>query len=445
MISKYRVVNTLRRLLFLLLLQYLYACSAVDTAATEPAFVGVENGRFTLAGRPYYFAGINFWHAAYLGRPGADGDRDRLITELDLLATNNITNLRVLAASEPGLSRALTPVIQPQPGMYNETILQGLDFLLVEMAKRNMKAVIFLNNYWQWSGGMTSYVSWVTNDTVNDPDLDGDWDAYITAAARFYPLPAAQTLYRAHIEHIVSRINTLSGVRYSDDPTIMSWQLANEPRTGTADNAEVFFPHFTSWIADTAAFIRSLDDNHLISTGSEGAKGTADRMQWFIEAHQTPYIDYLTCHLWPKNWGWLDINAAAETYPQAVANAVDYINAHIDVARQLGKPLVLEEFGIERDNGDYRLSSTTVYRDRFLNKILELVAGSAGNGAPLMGSNVWSWGGAARSGRADFIWRPGDDLMGDPPQEPQGLNAIFDSDRSTLSILRSHGAVLQRF
>ncbi|MFO1469582.1 MAG: hypothetical protein U1F27_00920 [Turneriella sp.] len=50
----------------------------------------------------------------------------------------------------------IIPAVQPKPGEYNEKLLQGLDFLLHEMRRRNMTAVVVLGNYWQWSGGLHS-------------------------------------------------------------------------------------------------------------------------------------------------------------------------------------------------------------------------------------------------------------------------------------------------
>src|SRR5690606_20292957 len=108
---------------------------------------------------------------------------------------------------------------------------------------------------------------------------------------------------------------------------------------------------------------------------------------------------------------------------------------HIQVARRLGKPIVLEEFGIERDNADYRLLSTTVQRDRFFEEIFDLMERQMKLGFPIAGSNFWTWGGAGRSQHMDLIWKAGDPFTGDPPQEQQGLNSVFDVDRSTIKII----------
>ena len=46
------------------------------------------------------------------------------------------------------------------PGVYNERVLDGLDYFLMEIGEHDMRAVMVLNNYWQWSGGMAQYVSY---------------------------------------------------------------------------------------------------------------------------------------------------------------------------------------------------------------------------------------------------------------------------------------------
>ena len=39
-------------------------------------------------------------------------------------------------------------------------------------------------------------------------------------------------------------------------------------------------------------------------------------------------------------------------------------------------------------------------------------------------------------------WKMGDDFTGDPPSEAQGAHSIFDTDISTLEVLRRHATAL---
>lgn len=425
-------------LLSLVALLWLSGCSH---APSDADFVQVEGNGFVLRGEPYHFVGTNLWYGAYLGSPGPEGDRRRLVRELDTLKANGITNLRVLAASEASeLTRAVRPALIEAPGEYNDNLLRGLDFLLDEMAKRDMKAVLYLNNFWQWSGGMAQYVAWFTGEPVLDPDATGDWNAFMQNSARFYRLAEAQALYREVIELVVTRTNSINGRRYNDDPTIMSWQLANEPRPGSDADGRPYFDHFKRWIHESARYIDSLAPRQLVSTGNEGAMGSLRDIELYREAHQSPHVDYLTFHLWLKNWGWFDVDRPEQTYNSAMANAREYIDRHIDLADEMGKPTVLSEFGVERDRGRFEPETPTRYRDRIYRAIFDQVYRRARAGDAIAGTNFWTWGGAGRAGQPDHFWQEGDDFTGDPPQEAQGLNSVFDSDGSTLKVIREHAA-----
>ncbi|MBP1660575.1 MAG: mannanase, partial [Candidatus Aminicenantes bacterium] len=113
------------------------------------------------------------------------------------------------------------------PGEYDGSVLDGLDFLLAEMGRRGLRAVMVLNNFWQWSGGMAQYVSWHEKTPIPYP---GDYEKFITYSARFYTYPECQDWFRAHIAMLVDRTNPYTGTKYRDDPAVFSWELANEPR-----------------------------------------------------------------------------------------------------------------------------------------------------------------------------------------------------------------------
>jgi len=409
------------------------ACSAPEP---ERAFITVDGAVFKNGEASYSFVGTNFWYGAYLGRPGEEGDRERLIKELDILVDHGITNLRILGASEESVfENSLDPVFIREDGTYNEDLLIGLDYLLSEMAKRDMKAVIFLNNYWEWSGGMSTYNGWFGDGPVIDP-ADGDWEAFMKYAARFYQNEEAQEAFRKYIHHLLTRTNTVNGQPYSEDSSIMSWQLANEPRPGRGDMSEQDIQAYIDWVDQTAGYIKSLSPNHLVSSGSEGEIGSLNSMDIFIDAHDTPNIDYLTFHMWAKNWGWIDPQDMENTFNNALENASDYIEKHVEVARMLNKPLVMEEFGFPRDGEQYNRNTSATYRDKYYTMVFSKVE----EYEAFAGSNFWSWGGLGEALQENYWWEPGDPFTGDPPQEPQGLNSVFADDSTTLSIIRNHAS-----
>ncbi len=425
------------RAAYVCLLLLLSGCAGLFRLSGPEDFIRVQGTRLMHDGRPYYFIGANLWYGLYLGSPGPEGDRERLRRELDSLSDIGITNLRVLAASESAFVKRTPAAIQRRRGVVDEQLLEGLDFLLAEMAERRMHAVLYLNNYWEWSGGMSVYNVWAGKDTV-DPDRDpGGWKRYMDFCGEFYSDRTANRFYRDYVRYLIERRNTVNGRNYRDDPTIMAWQLANEPRPGAAGEfGEQNMAEYVRWIDETAGFIHSLDTNHLVSTGSEGTVGSLLSADHFLAAHESRSIDYLTFHLWPLNWGWFDPRRIAETLPTSLEEGGEYVRQHISMARELRRPIVLEEFGLARDSGAYAPGTPVTARDRFFASILQIVYDSASAGGAISGANVWAWGGEEYGRHPDFIWQEGDPFLGDPPREPQGLNSVFLSDTSTIGILR---------
>ena len=411
-------------------------------------FVSVANGKFMLADKPYYFIGANMWYGCYLGSDKVKGGRERLIRELDFLKKQGITNLRVLGASERSAFDNHFPfTIQTAPSQYDESLLQGLDFLLAEMKKRNMKAVIYLNNYWNWSGGMGQYVTWVDPEFAASVPLNPEkkWEREMTLSAYFYSHHGAQEYFRNYISSQVSRINSFTNVSYKDDSTIMSWQLSNEPRPGMdGEQGEKNIHEFMKWIDQTAGYIHSLDSNHLVSSGNEGKVGTIQKLEYYEQTHASKNIDYLTLHIWAKNWSWFDADKPDETFPIAKRNALDHLKLHIDLARKMNKPLVMEEFGLDRDHKNYLPGTSTRMRDEYFVALFDMLFQEASTGAPVGGANVWAWGGEGVPMEKINSTIEASSYVGDPFVEPQGLNSVFQKDKSTVRILKKYNDLLGR-
>ena len=400
-------------------------------------FVSVDGKRFFLNDKPYYFLGTNLWYGMNLGSKGESGDRQRLINELDFLSNIGVKNLRVMASSEgPDSERwRIVPSLQSSPGKYNTELLDGLDFLLYEMGKRDMKAIMCLNNFWHWSGGMAQYVSWANNTRIPYPPIEGegDWQKYQEYASSFYSNKKAKEHYYNHIRFIVLRENSYTEKLYRDDPTIMSWQLGNEPRG--INNRE----DFLDWIESSAQLIKEVDPNHLVTIGSEGSTAHSSSGNNFFKDHESEYIDYTTIHIWIQNWGWFD-----PSDEQSLSTSIDkvrsYINKHEKLAMKLNKPVVLEEFGISRDYNNYSSNSSVSLRDKYFNKVFDIISLKVKNGSPLVGSNFWAWGGFGRPRKPKSVWGKDDQFIGDPPHEFQGWYSIYNSDLSTIKIIKEYAS-----
>jgi mannan endo-1,4-beta-mannosidase len=398
-------------------------------------FIRVEGAQFFLGDQPYYFLGANFWYGMNLASAGEGGDRARLLRELDMLSSLGVCNLRVMATSEGPESEPwrMKPALQPAPGEYNEALLEGLDFLLAEMGKRDMHAVVCLSNFWHWSGGMAQYRAWYDDSEIPYPDIHNNsgWLPYMLYTAGFYKRQKPMKAYERHLGLIVGRVNAYTGRPYKDDPTIMAWQLANEPRGMLKPKA------YRNWIKRSAKLIKQLDPNHLVCVGSEGNTNTPTGNR-FKKDHSIPNIDYTTIHIWIQNWGWYDPKRADETYEKAVEKAEQYLFRHLKAARKLNKPLVLEEFGIARDEDNHDPAASVVWRDRYYTQIFSRLHDLAKEGSPAAGANFWAWGGEGRPRAPRCVWERGDPWTGDPPHEFQGWYSVYDRDNSTLAIIQEY-------
>ena len=407
------------------------SCGSKQSASESSSFVVRQGAGFALNGEEYRFVGTNFWYGAILGSEGQGGDRQRLCRELDELHALGLDNLRILVGSdgERGVKAKVEPTLQVAPGVYNDTILAGLDYLLQQMDERGMKAVLYLNNSWEWSGGYGFYLEQAGVGKTPSPQEAG-YQTFMQHVAQFSANEKAQQLFFDHVRFIIGRTNRYTNRAYVDDPAIMSWQIGNEPRAFSTEA----LPAFEKWLSEASGIIREMDPNHLISIGSEGAWGCENDFGCWERICADQNVDYCNVHLWPYNWGWAKPDSLIEHLPRACQNTKEYIDQHLAICKRLGKPLVMEEFGYPRDGFSFATSSSTEGRDGYYRYVFSLVADNAEQGGLFAGCNFWGWGGFARPQHEQ--WQVGDDYTNDPAQEAQGLNSVFATDTTTLAVIR---------
>lgn len=294
-----------------------------------------------------------------------------------------------------------------------------------------MTVVLYLTNNWEWTGGFAQYVAWSKGIPMPYSEVTG-WSEFQKFIGRFYKCQKCTQMFNNFCKFILNRTNQYTHIPYLDDPTIMAWEIANEPRPDGKQNKEIY----KEWIYQEAKYLKSLDKNHLVTTGTEGEKGTANDINLWKALQENPDIDYATIHIWAKNWGWIDFSHFDSTYRTTMVKMKRYLSEHATIADELHKPLVVEEIGFPRDKQQLNPQSTTVYRDRYFKSIFKILV--KGSYPSFQAINVWAYSGEGHLGNKQHKWKKGDQLTGDPTIEPQGLNSVYSSDHSTWRIISTY-------
>ena len=154
-------------------------------------------------------------------------------------------------------------------------------------------------------------------------------------------------------------------------------------------------------------------------------------------------VDYITMHIWAQNWSWFEPSQGQDKYQEAIEKVDAYWEDHVAAGKKLNKPVVLEEFGIARDNSSFDPAESTVWRDRFFEHLFDKVTTSILKGDVVKGLNFWSYSGTVKPPRPGEYWQDGDDFTGDPPHELQGWYGVYDTDASTLELIKKYSSKLK--
>ncbi|KAG6919061.1 hypothetical protein DXG01_009314 [Tephrocybe rancida] len=253
---------------------------------------------------------------------------------------------------------------------------------VVAAAKANgIRLIVALADY----GGMDVYVKQILGSSNHD---------------LFYTDSSVQNAFKNYVKTFVSR--------YANEPTILAWELANEPRckgsTGTWSGS-CTTATITAWAKTMSAYIKSIDSNHLVAIGDEGFYNQPSAPTYPYQGSEgidfdanlaISTIDFGTFHIgWgqtsdPQGWGtqWIADHATSQT--------------------KAGKPVIIEEFGVTSNQA-------TVY-------------------------TAW-WNQVVSSGLAgDLIWQSGSHLSsGNTPDDGY---AVYP-DGAVYPIMKSHAATLK--
>lgn len=293
--------------------------------------MGIVGRDFVLDHAAFRFAGANNYYLIYKSRFMADAVFEaarnlglRAIRTWGFIDRGSLDGT-VADSDPPGHKDGVYfQYWDPQRGApaYNDGPdgLERLDYVVHRAAELGLKLIIPLVNNWKHFGGVEQYRIWY--------GLGGRDD--------FYSDPRSRRAYRNWVAHLLNRTNTLTGRRFADEPAILAWELANEPRCASSAAA------LLRWVDQMSSFIRDLDSRHLVAVGDEGFFRRPWSGEWMYDGStggdfeaflRLPAIDFGTFHLYPEDWG------------KDAAWGVRWIREHLEAGARAGKPVLLEEYG----------------------------------------------------------------------------------------------------
>lgn len=335
-------------------------CNPVNDYAEEhkppPNFVRVENGEFAVEDSTFRFAGTN---AYYL--PNYQKLDPKVVSRaLDLFEDTGITVIRMWAfydGYDCGYSKndSNENVIQTSPGVYNEEALRDLDEVIAMGRQRGIRFILPFVNYWNELGGICQYNTWAGAENP-----ENNLQFFITNEE-------TQRWYKDYIKMLLNRVNTVTGVKYKDEPAIFSWQIINEGRNKGA-NPEIV----RDWYQEIAKYIKSIDPDHLVGTGEEGFDNNtpedysageysntyvlrANEGTSFIMNTSIPEIDYGNAHWYANEYGF-----GNENLEVIIKSQKAWMNDHQKIADKLNKPFILGEYGYPDWGGE---KSAQIYKE----------------------------------------------------------------------------------
>ncbi|KAG1813480.1 glycoside hydrolase family 5 protein [Suillus variegatus] len=228
------------------------------------SFVSSSSAGFSVNGSPLRFVGTNLYWL-----PTLDSNDD-IWNMLKNISDTGIKVIRIWAFND----------VDTIPE--NGTWFQNLTTVIQMAEQQGLYVIMSLTNNWYPFVNTTTATSTPSPDvlaTVTSPPRNtlsndyGGMDLYVNQFGlqnhdAFYTSNEILTAFQNYTQQIV--------LRYLNSPAVFSWELANDARcNGTLPTSPTCTTQtITQWHAEMAAFIASIDSNHIVSAGTSGFQCT---------------------------------------------------------------------------------------------------------------------------------------------------------------------------
>src|SRR5271170_4115685 len=318
-----------RVLLVALLLAALTALPAAAQTARSDDFVRRDGTQLTLSGEPFRYSGPNIEWLGLEGYGPHDpmGPRYPSRFEIDdAFATAVEMGARVVRAQTMGDAVGCALCIEPESGKFNEAAFQASDYALVAAKRNGMRIIITLVGDCATCslGGIGQFLAWGGKQNPQD----------------FFTDPALIAAYEKHVDAVLNHVNTITGVRYKDDPTILAWEDCNmcgliALLTGGGPGA---LGQVSDWVETIGQHIKQQDSRHLYLD-------TSGIFRAYPKVLDNKSPDLMTFEYYP-HWDAL-LGTGEHTTAASFTHDAAAVTGH-------GKAFIVNEFGWDRTDWNLR-------------------------------------------------------------------------------------------
>jgi hypothetical protein len=345
-------------------------------------FITRSGDKLMDGGAPFRFIGVNNMDAFTCQDQGwllatAFEQEDYLKTLVDMGAAA----VRTYVFSVKGglIGGTNLPYHYGGPGIYNEAAFVAVDRWLTLCNEYGIRTTLGFICNMNFFGGVPEFAGFRGK-----------------SGSEFYTDATVISDFKNYINYIVNRTNTLSGVIYKNDKAILCWETGNELNPTE------------TWTTNIAAYIKSLDANHLVMDGGGWNRttygGGANGSGFSSLVLADPNVDIVTKHY----------------YTCLVGN--DYASAcNSDRNFSMGKkPFIVGEFGINRTPYFHSLMDTVIAN------------GTAG---------AWLWAMKGHAPNGGFYWHTENSgmLMDDIVYPGFSATSHNNDEINVVNLLREHG------
>ncbi|MFH0953267.1 MAG: beta-galactosidase [Verrucomicrobiota bacterium] len=260
--------------------------------------------KFQLDGQDFYFAGANIEYMFSVS--------DSVCEELLDVATN----MHLQAVRTWAFHEGKEYSFQPERGVWNELAFEHLDRIVAMTGHRGLRLLLGLCDNWGHNGGMFQYMHWVSEEHPESMDMSQP-PGSILYHDQFYTNAWARQWYRDFVTKLLTRTNTITGRAYRNDPTIIAWEIVNEPRCESDYTGRTIH----NWLWTMSDYVRSVDTNHVLGGGEEGGY-----VKTYNQANQVPWETF------PDNYYHYALHGVGEDYCTewgcGRGHGVDFVSDH---------------------------------------------------------------------------------------------------------------------